>query len=67
MASVKRPEVDVVTTADSKQHVVISRGKDTASAKAKSFEIRGSTEREKIKNIVEDIINDPRTPEWLPR
>ncbi len=56
-----RPDVAVVQTEDGKSHVVISRG-----GKAKSYEIVGASPDEKVKGVVEKVISDRHTGEWLP-
>lgn len=70
MADLPRPKVEVVTTSDGKDHVVVSRPgdvtKDRATPKCKSYEIRGVGINEKIQNIVTDVLNDRSTGEFLP-
>lgn len=63
MPDLPRPKVEVVTTADSKDHVVISRGDGQ---KCLTHEIRGDTVNEKITNVVADVLNDRRSGEYLP-
>lgn len=57
-----RPTVDVVTTEDGKEHVVVSRD-----GKGKSYEIEGVSPAEKVKSAVTKVIGDAHTAEWLPR
>lgn len=61
MATLQRPDVNVTNTSDGKSHVVISRD-----GKAKSYEIEGVTETEKIRDAVGKVIGDGHTAEWLP-
>ena len=57
-----RPDVTVVNNEiNGESHVVISRD-----GKGKSYKIEGNTEGEKIKGVVEKVINDKYTGEWLP-
>lgn len=61
MANLPRPDVAVTTTEDGKMHVVISRD-----GKARSYGVEGATETEKIRGVVEKVIGDHHTAEWLP-
>lgn len=63
MVDLPRPTVEVVTTADSVEHVVISR----ELGKATTYEIPATgTTSEKIATVVKSVIDDHRTAEWLP-
>jgi len=57
-----RPDVKVETTSDGKEWLVISREQH----KAKSYEIKGATPREKVADAVRQVIDDGHTAEWLP-
>ncbi len=57
--SLPRPNVEIVTE-NNKDYIVISREE-----KGKKYEIEGYSENSKIKNVVEKIINDPYTGEWV--
>lgn len=59
---IPQPDVGINNTEDGKSYVVISRD-----GKAKSYEVEGIEPNEKIKKVVEKIINDPNTYEWLPK
>ena len=59
--SLPRPDVNVTTTEDGKEHLVISRD-----GKAKSYEIEGNSAADRVKNVVEKVIGDGHTAEWLP-
>ena len=56
-----RPNVEITTNSDGESHIVISRD-----GKGKSYKIEGNNERDKIKDVVEKVINDKYTGEWLP-
>ena len=57
-----RPNVEVaVDEITGKSHVVISR-----EGKGRIYEVEGNSEKEKIKGVVEKVINDRYTGEWLP-
>ena len=56
-----RPEVQVTTTSDGKEHVVISRD-----GRGKSYEISGATSAEKVRDAITKVISDKYTGEWLP-
>jgi hypothetical protein len=63
MTDLPRPDVTVTHNEDDgKSHVVISRD-----GKGKSYEITGTSPDDKIKGVVEKIIQDPHTLEWIPR
>jgi hypothetical protein len=66
MADLPRPDVGVVRPSEeysgSHTDVVISRD-----GKAKSYRGEGSNEVERTKSIVRQIVDDPRTAEWLPK
>ena len=63
MVDLPRPYVEVATDdVSGKSHVVISR-----EGKGRIYEIEGNTEGEKIKNVVEKVINDSYIFEWLPK
>ncbi len=56
-----KPNVEIVTTESNEKHVVISRD-----GKGKSYKINETyNEDNKIKDVVEKVINDPYTGEWL--
>ena len=63
-----RPNVDVVNTEDGKQHLVISRDQGVPGQlpKCRSYEIKGNTTEERVKDAVTQVINDPVTAEHLP-
>lgn len=65
MADIPRPDVSV-TEAGGKEHLVISRKNGSGNPVGRSYEIRGDTSSDKIKNIISDVLNDPYTGEWLP-
>jgi hypothetical protein len=56
-----RPDVSVSTSPESGVDVVISRD-----GKAKSYKGDGATREAIIKDVVEKIIGDRHTGEWLP-
>jgi len=60
---VDRPKVEVTTTPDGRDYLVITRGDNR---KCDSHEIRGDTQNERVVNIVTDLLNDRRTAEHLP-
>jgi len=60
---VERPRVEVTTTPDGQDHLVITRGDNR---RCTSHEIRGDTHNERVVNIVTDLLNDRRTAEHLP-
>jgi len=55
-----RPDVNVTKTNDG-DFVVISRD-----GRGKSYKIEGISTSEQIKGVVEKVINDKYTGEWLP-
>jgi hypothetical protein len=60
---VERPKVEITTPPGEPDHLVITRGDGR---KCTTHEIRGDTEKEKIVNVVTDLLNDRRTAEHLP-
>jgi len=64
MADLPRPDVGVITpqTEPLYTDVVISRD-----GKAKSYRGEGTNEVERTKSIVRQILDNPRTAEWLPK
>jgi hypothetical protein len=56
-----RPDVNVTTNQSGGTDVVISRG-----GKAKSYQSEAPTRNEAVKELVEKIIGDRHTGEWLP-
>lgn len=66
MADLPGPKVEVVDTSDGKQHVNVSHGGPGFGApRSKSYEVRGTTEKEKIQHIAEDLLSNPPPDEWL--
>ena len=63
-----QPDVSVSTDdATGKTTVVVSRPNAGGNPVGKAYEAEGSGMNEKIKNVVEKIVNDPYTAEWIPR
>jgi hypothetical protein len=59
-----RPNVSAETkTEDYKTHVDVVISRD---GKAKSYKGEGSTEAARTKHVVDQVINDGHTAEWLP-
>jgi hypothetical protein len=56
-----RPDVNVTTNQSGGTDVVISRD-----GKAKSYQSEAPTRNEAVKELVEKIIGDRHTGEWLP-
>ena len=61
MVDLPRPDVNVTHTDDGKSHVVVSR-----EGKGRTYVVEGVNPDEKVKGVVEKILNDPYTIEWLP-
>lgn len=66
MADLPRPTVTVThgvdgTTGATSTDVVISRDN-----KARSYSVPGSADVGVVRQVVEKVIGDPRTAEWLP-
>lgn len=70
MTTLPRPDINTSVTTTSptppsevhkKVEVTISRG-----SSSRKYEIEGSTESERIKEVVRQLTNDPYTAEWLP-
>lgn len=62
-----RPDVSVTTDANGKTEVTVSRPNGEGNPIGRKYEAEGPGMNEKIKNVVEKIVNDAYTAEWIPR
>ena len=62
MMDLPRPKVSVSHRADGKTDLVIERG-----GKAKSYHSDHAVAENVIRDLVEQILDDTHTAEWLPR
>jgi hypothetical protein len=66
MVTLPRPDVGVTTSDksdDGKQKISVVISRDN---KAKTYEAENYTTAKSVQEVVEKIINDPLTREWLP-
>jgi hypothetical protein len=61
MATLPRPDVNVTTHESGSTDVVISRD-----GKGKSYRSEKTEKNEIVKDLVEKVVNDRYTGEWLP-